>query len=145
MRLMSEFIVGLHTATSSAFTSLNTRTSGLSTDGTELTITKLNGMIMNGGLPSTAAPWIATIRTDGVTEVGRILDFHTDYANVTTDYTCRVTCTGSGSLSLQHLAVTGTLSGPTIITLTTRMTNEETKSTTLRTDLDAITLRVTDG
>jgi len=150
MRLMSEFIVGLHTATRSAFTSLNSRTSGLSTDGTELTITKLNGYrtygSVGGGtqaLPG-PAPWIVGVKEDGVAEVGRILDFHTNYTTGTADQTCRVTCTGSGSLSIPHLAVTGTLSGPTITALTTRMTNEETKSTTLRTDVDAITLRVTD-
>ena len=69
-----------------------------------------------------------------------------------------MTCTGSSSLSLQHLGVTGTLSGPTITSLTTqstslrtdldaitlRVTDEETKSTQLQTDVDAITLRVTD-
>jgi len=158
MRLMAEFIIGFHNASETSFSSLSSKTSGFNANGTELTITKLNGMIMNGGLPGTAAPWIATIRTDGVTEVGRILDFHTDYANVTTDLTCRVTCTGSCSLSLQHLAVTGTLSGPTITSLTTqsttlrtdvdaitlRVTHNESISTTLRTDVDAITFRVTD-
>jgi len=115
---------------------LDTKTSGLSADGTEITVTKLNDHIIDGGLPGTTAPWIATVRTDGVTEVGRILDSHTDYANVTTDYTCRVTCTGANALSIPNIATSsvtcsGNVTGSNITTMNTKITTLETKTTGL--------------
>jgi len=115
--------------------SLTSKTSGFNTDGSELTVTKLNGHIIGGGIPSDQAPWIATIRTDGVTEVGRILDFHTDYANVTTDYTCRVTCSVANTLSIPNISVSGTVAasgnvtGANITTLSNKVSVLETKTT----------------
>ena len=149
MRLMAEYIIGLHSASETAFSEVRTVQSGFNTNGTELTITKLNGYRTYGSVGGISqaipgpAPWIVGVREDGVAEVGRMLDFHTSYTTGTNDSTCRVTCTGSNALSIPNLSVSGVLSGPTITGLTTRMTNEETASTTLRTDVDGLTTRMT--
>ena len=70
-----------------------------------------------------------------MTEVGRILDFHTDYANVTTDYTCRVTCSVANTLSIPNISVSGTVAasgnvtGANITTLSNKVSVLETKTT----------------
>ena len=120
MRLISEYIVGLHSATNTAFSALNTRTSGLNIDGTELTIMKLNGYRTYGSIGGASqanpgpAPWIVGVREDGVAEVGCIIDFHTSFITGTNDVTCRLTCTGNNTLSVINFHVSTTLSGPTI-------------------------------
>jgi len=116
---------------------IDTRTSGFNTDGSELTLTKLNGYAIYSGTVGSgipAAPWIPGIKTDGVMEVGRMIDFHTDNATGGTDNTCRVTCTGN-SLSIPNISVpgsvtvTGTVSGSNITTLTNKVSAVETKTT----------------
>jgi len=149
MRLMSEYIVGLHSASENAFSDLRTITKGFNSDGTELNISKLNGYRTYesvGGASQAIpgpAPWIVGVREDGVAEVGRIIDFHTSYITGTNDVTCRLTCTGNNTLSVINFNVSSVLSGPTISGLTTRMIAEETKSGTLRTDVDGLTTRMT--
>ena len=115
---------------------LETITSGFNTSGTELTVTKLNGYNFYSGTSGSgipAAPWLVGVKNDGVCEVGRIIDFHTDYVAGGTDYTCRVTCTGN-SLSIPNISVpgsinvTGNVTSANITTLTNRITAEETKS-----------------
>jgi len=148
MRMMSEYIVSLHSASEIAFSDLRTITNGFNSDGTELTNTKINGYRTYGSVGGSSqaipgpAPWIVGVREDGVAEVGRIIDFHTSFKTGTNDVTCRLTCTGSNYLYVPNFHVSTTLSGPTIAGLMTRMTAKETKSTTLRTDVDGLTTQM---
>jgi len=116
---------------------LETKTSGLSADGTELTVTKLNGynFYVNNSSHNPTAPWIAVVKTDGVMEVGKYLDFRHDMS-VSNDYTCRVTCTGSSILSIPNVTTnsvtcSGTVTGSNITTMNTKITTLETKTTGL--------------
>jgi len=120
---------------SGSIKNLKTITSGFNTNGTELTVTKLNGFrlynsIAGSGLGSTPgpAPWIVGVREDGVCEVGRMIDFHTGYINGTNDFTCRIECTAANILSIPNITATGNITSANITTLTNRITAEETKS-----------------
>jgi len=115
---------------------IDTRTSGFNADGSELTVTKLNGYGFYSGTSGSsnpATPWIAAVKTDGVMEVGRIIDFRHDM-NVTNDYTCCVTCTASSMLNIPNIttnsiACSGNVTGANITTLTNKVTTLETKTT----------------
>jgi len=119
-------------------TNVETKVNGLSADGTELTVTKLNGYAFYSGTSGSTnptAPWIPGVKTDGVMEVGKILDFHYDLS-VSNDYSCRVTCTGN-SLSIPNISVpgsvsvTGNVTGANITTMSSKITTLETKTTGL--------------
>jgi len=123
---------------SGSIKNLETITSGFNTNGTELTITKLNGFRLYGtsggvsGATPGPAPWLVGVKTDGVCEMGRILDFHTGYINGTNDFTCRIECTAANTLSIPNITATGNITSTNITTLTNRITAEETKSTNLK-------------
>jgi len=93
MRLMAEFIIGFNNASETSFSSLSSKTSGFNANGTELTVTRLNGYRTYGSVGGSTqalpglAPWIVGVREDGVAEVGRIIDFHTNYTTGTLDLT----------------------------------------------------------
>jgi len=98
-----------------SLTPLTNKTSGFNANGTELTVTKINNMTLGGGVViGSAAPWIATIDSNGVTEVGRIIDFHTDYSNISADNTCRVTCSAANTLSIPNITATGNITSANI-------------------------------
>jgi len=125
-------------AVSGRVTTVESKTSGLNANGTELNITKLNGCAFYSGKSGSGispAPWVPIAKTDGVVELGRIIDFHTDYIAGGTDYTCRVTCT-CNSLSIPNIATnsisaSGTVSGSNITTITNKVAPLETKTTGL--------------
>jgi len=107
---------------------LDTRTSGLSADGTELTVTKLNRYSFYNTSGSTVppAPWIPGVKTDGVMKIGHIIDFQTNYTSESTNYTCRVTCTGANALSIPNIATgsmtcSGVVTGSNITTMNTKI------------------------
>jgi len=124
-------------------TTVETKVSGLSADGTELTVTKLNGYNFYSGTTGShnpVTPWIAAVKTDGVMEVGKYLDFRHDMS-VSNDYTCRVTCTASSMLSIPNVTTntvttgsvtcSGVVTGSNITTMNTKITTLETKTTGL--------------
>jgi len=119
-------------------TTVETKVSGFSADGTELTVTKLNGYNFHSGTSGShnpTAPWIAAVKTDGVMEVSKYLDFRHDMS-VSNDYTCRVTCTASGILSIPNVTTnsvtcSGVVTGSNITTMNTKITTLETKTTGL--------------
>jgi len=136
---------------SGSIKNLETITSGFNTSGTELTVTKLNGYnfynsIVGSGLGSTPGPaqWIVGVRTDGVCEMGRIVDFHTGYINGTNDCTCRIECTTANTLRIPNIIVPGNITSANITTLTNRVTAEETKSTDFETRIANEELKSTD-
>jgi len=114
----------INTSLTTSLTTLTNKTSGFNSNGTELTVTKINNMTIGGGVViGSAALWIATIDINGVCEVGRIIDFHTDYSNINADNTCRVTCSAANTLSIPNITATGNITSANITTLTTKTTS----------------------
>lgn len=85
---------------------------------TNVTLNNLNVTTLNGyniGLPTnsgnsllTTLPCLATIKTDGMLECGRYIDFH--YTGSKADNDFRMECTGSGNLKLNgNITTTGNI------------------------------------
>jgi len=113
-----------NTSLTTSLTPLTNKTNGFNANGTELTVTKINNMTLGGSVViGSTAPWIATVDSNGVCEVGRIIDFHTDYSNISVDNTCRVTCSAANTLSIPNITATGNITSANITTLTTKTTS----------------------
>src|SRR5574344_2401746 len=72
------------------------------------TVTTINGL---GFTPKWSAPFIPFVRTDGVTEIGKYVDFHGD-AEDSNDYDARIevthnsTCKGNGEMTINAANIT---------------------------------------
>src|SRR5574344_1528052 len=72
------------------------------------TVTTINGL---GFTPKWSAPFIPYVRTDGVTEIGKYVDFHGD-AEDSNDYDARIevthnsTCKGNGEMTINAANIT---------------------------------------
>ena len=115
-----------NTSLTTSLTPLTNKISGFNDNGTELTVTKLNGYnfynTAGGSLSKPGpAPWIVGVKTDGATEIGWMLDFHRSHIAGNIDYTCRITCTDADTLAIPNITATGNITSANITTLTNKI------------------------